>query len=386
MSRRGSILFYVQHLLGIGHVKRAACLARALSQAGFGVTLVSGGMPVPGLDAGDATLVQLPPIRSADASFSRLVDEMGEPALAPVFTARRIRLLEALEAADPDIVITEHFPFGRRKLQGEILGLLDICRARPHRPVVMASVRDILVTPKDPQQCADWVETYYDAVLVHGDPSIVPFEASFPLTKRIASKIHYTGYVAEPGPAPASDNDRFEIVVSAGGGTEARSLLDATLAARALTSVRNGPWRVLLGLNATTAEREAIRAMAGPGVAVEAFRGDLPELLSKARVSVSRAGYNTMAETLASGTRMVVVPFETERETEQGERAARFAACGLCQMVSQDDLSPENLAQTIDAALKSPLPDRTRIRLDGAQATATLLSQWITQAEGARSA
>ena len=72
---------------------------------------------------------------------------------------------------------------------------------------------------------------------------IVPFEASFPAAERIASKIHYTGYVAEAGPAP--EETAIEIVVSAGGGTEARSLLDAALAARALTSVRNGPWRVL---------------------------------------------------------------------------------------------------------------------------------------------
>jgi len=29
------ILFYVQHLLGIGHLMRAACLTRALEATGF---------------------------------------------------------------------------------------------------------------------------------------------------------------------------------------------------------------------------------------------------------------------------------------------------------------------------------------------------------------
>ena len=386
MNRPVSILFYVQHLLGIGHLKRAACLARAMTQAGFRVTLVSGGMPVPGLDVGGATVVQLPPIRSADASFSRLVDETGEPALAATFTARRIRLIEAVEATAPDVVITEHFPFGRRKLQGEILGLLDICRTRPRRPWVMASVRDILVTPSDAAQCADWAETYYDMVLVHGDPAAVPFEASFPLAKRIASKIHYTGYVAETGSEPAPEEDRHEIVVSAGGGTDARSLIDTALAARALSSVRNGAWRILLGIKATAAECDAVRALAGPGVAIEPFRSDLPDLLSRARFSISRAGYNTMAETLASGTRMIVVPFEAGRETEQCDRAARFAARGLCHMISQSDLTPERLAGAVDAALASPPPDRTQVRLDGAQATAALLAQWVTGAEGVRSA
>ena len=43
MSR---VFFYVQHLLGIGHLRRAATLARALAAGGFDVLLVSGGAPV----------------------------------------------------------------------------------------------------------------------------------------------------------------------------------------------------------------------------------------------------------------------------------------------------------------------------------------------------
>ena len=44
MSAR--VFFYVQHLLGIGHLRRAAILARALAAGGFDVLLVSGGAPV----------------------------------------------------------------------------------------------------------------------------------------------------------------------------------------------------------------------------------------------------------------------------------------------------------------------------------------------------
>ena len=40
------VFFHVQHLLGIGHLRRADVLARALREAGFEVTLASGGMPV----------------------------------------------------------------------------------------------------------------------------------------------------------------------------------------------------------------------------------------------------------------------------------------------------------------------------------------------------
>ncbi len=44
------VLFYVQHLLGIGHLKRATTLARAMNDLGLKVTLVSGGDFVPVID------------------------------------------------------------------------------------------------------------------------------------------------------------------------------------------------------------------------------------------------------------------------------------------------------------------------------------------------
>ena len=47
MSRR--VMFYVQHLLGIGHLKRASLIARAMAAAGLDVSVVLGGREVPGV-------------------------------------------------------------------------------------------------------------------------------------------------------------------------------------------------------------------------------------------------------------------------------------------------------------------------------------------------
>ena len=43
-----SVMIYVQHLLGIGHLMRARLIAEALADVGFEVTLVSGGMAIGG--------------------------------------------------------------------------------------------------------------------------------------------------------------------------------------------------------------------------------------------------------------------------------------------------------------------------------------------------
>ena len=68
------ILFHVQHLMGIGHLRRTAALARAAAAAGADVVCVSGGYPVPDLELGDAELVQLPPARAQDLRYKTLLD------------------------------------------------------------------------------------------------------------------------------------------------------------------------------------------------------------------------------------------------------------------------------------------------------------------------
>ena len=52
------VLFYVQHLLGIGHLKRATTLARAMTEQALNVTVVSGGEFVPVIDDRGMDFVQ----------------------------------------------------------------------------------------------------------------------------------------------------------------------------------------------------------------------------------------------------------------------------------------------------------------------------------------
>src|SRR5262245_18521919 len=119
-----NILIAVTHLLGVGHLTRAAAIGRALSARGHDVTLVSGGNPAPLVRLDDLNLVQLPPLHIAGTAFSRLLDERGEAADPSLLAARRVQLLTVLQASTPDVVITELFPFGRRVLCDEYIELL----------------------------------------------------------------------------------------------------------------------------------------------------------------------------------------------------------------------------------------------------------------------
>lgn len=377
--RERRVLFYVQHLLGIGHLRRAATLSRALVRAGLQVTLVSGGHPVPGLDPGGARLVQLPPTRATDLYFKCLVDADEQPIDDSWKAARAAQLLALWREIDPHVLITELFPFGRRQMRFELLPLLDAATASPRRPVILSSVRDILVAQDKPgrnDEMLDLALRYFDRVLIHGDPELIGFASTFPKAERLSHRLLYTGYVVDEGAgldAGADAAGRDEVLVSAGGGAVGDRLLFTALEARPLTSLNAHPWRVLAGANVGAETFAALRAAAGAGVVVERARPDFPSLLTRCRLSISQGGYNTMMEVIQAGAHAVAVPYGGGNETEQTLRARLLAEQGGIEVLSERDLSAANLAEAIERALRAPPAHAGRIDIGGAETSARLI-------------
>ena len=417
MSR--SVLLHVQYLLGIGHLQRSLRIAGALAHDGITVTLVNGGPPAPELAADPKVrVVQLEPVRARDASFA-LVDDAGQPIGDTLRARRQEALLAAFAAARPDAVVIEGFPFARRAFAFELDPLIAAAQAATPRPPVICSVRDIIAWRDDSARhraIAERVCRDFDAVLVHGDPKLISFEASFPAAPDIADRLIYTGYVYEPhltlpslrdGPLPlppdgrrgklaATRRDaplsatgdeegrgevgdsipRGGVVVSAGGGAAGAALLNAALAARRDGCLADAPWRLLTGANLPEPEYAALCRSAPAGVTVERFRPDLPALLRQCRVSVSQAGYNTVLDILLARARAVLVPFAAERETEQLMRAERLAALGAAVLVRESDLSPATLATAIERAAARQ-PARVMVNTDGAANSARIIAALI---------
>ena len=367
------VFFHVQHLLGIGHLKRAAIVCRALAEAGFEVTLASGGAPVSHAVPGNVRVVQLPPMSAADAGFKNLVDEAGQPIDEAWKRKRAAALLEAWRAAQAEVLIVELFPFGRRALRFELLPLLEAAGDA----LVVCSVRDLLQRrPGREAETVALVEKYFARVLVHGDPRVAPFSASFAAADRIAERLAYTGYVVED-PAPgAGEAGRGEVLVSAGGGAVGERLLETAIRARPLSRLRDRTWRVLAGVNASQAALDSLKGISHDGIVIEGSRNDFTMLLRNCELSISQAGYNTVMETLQARARAVVVPFSQGGETEQAMRARLLADGGLLTYVEEQKLTAENLAAAVDRALLRPRPDRVEVDLDGARASAGLIRRW----------
>ncbi|GAA3081329.1 glycosyltransferase [Rhizobium viscosum] len=371
------IFFYVQHLLGIGHIARASRIANALVKDGFEVTVVTGGLPVPGFPGEGVRTVELPPVVASNIGFTGLADADGRPAGEEFLSNRRDLLLRAFDEEKPDVVIIEAFPFGRRQMRFELLPLLEAIEKASPRPKLLSSVRDILQENRKPgrdEETVKLIKDHFDAVLVHGDPDFVRLEDTFPLTAEIADRLRYTGLVA-PSPAPAP-SETFDIIASAGGGAVGLELIRAARDAAAHMPA-DISWLLIAGPNLPAADFSALLEDAPANVTLVRFRKDFPSLLRGAKVSISQAGYNTVGDLLRTQCRSILIPFVAAGETEQTVRAERLQALGLAEILPEQGLTLDDVKTAVERALAAPPRPAVSLDLDGAVKSAAIIRSMI---------
>ncbi len=374
-----AILFYCQHLLGVGHLTRSLALCRALCDQ-FDVVLAQGGPDIGRtVEHPRFRRLQLTPLLMREEK-NELYDPRQQRSPDSILAERRAQLDALLQAQDFAAVIVELFPFGRKKFAGEILHLLDAAKARRPRCVTACSLRDILVEKRDglerDQRIAALVNERFDLVLVHSDPDLIRLEETFSQTATIAERLRYTGFVTEQAGLPSGrviPKRRPEVLVSLGGG-----LVGTELALAVLHVARYFPhllFRFILGPYAAPELSDALRnAASDPGagkVRAEGFRPDFEHELRQVALSVSLAGYNTVMNILSTRTPALVLPHDANRE--QGLRAGRLAERGLLRVLGRDDLKPEALRMAIERALQFT-PAEVPVDLNGANATARILA------------
>jgi predicted glycosyltransferase len=354
MSDRPAILFYCQHSLGMGHLVRSLALAERLGHH-FRVMLLNGGRLPAGITVpSNVQLVNLPPLGIDEAN--QLVSHDKRISVERALDRRKKMIRVTFDNLRPVVVLVELFPFGRKKFANEILPLLQVARANESRPLIVCSLRDILVSRNHNQQehddrAAAWANEFFDVVLVHSDPSFARFEESFKSNIPLQVPIKYTGFVV-PASVPNSTTDRARkrILVSAGGGIAGEPLLRTAIEAydylledpEIEMKIIAGPflseesWRVLRSLVRGKNQVRLVRQVS-----------DLCGELSGAAVSISQAGYNTCLDVLRAKVPAILVPFARENEDEQRKRALRLQDLGAVKVLEQNDLTPARLAAEI---------------------------------------
>lgn len=377
------VLIYCQHVLGIGHLFRTLQIAKALEENE--VTLVLGGPPASVFIPDNIRVFQLPGLQM-DADFSEITPVESGLDLEEVKKERTKILLDLAKQLRPDAAIIELFPFGRNGFAFELIPLLEALHCINSSCRIVCSLRDILVEKsnqeKFEQRVLDRLNTYFDALFIHGDPGVISLDKTFSQMDTIAVPVRYTGYICENS-SPAEGNEIRElirlnpdeklIVVSAGGGNVGYKLLSAALRAydrlefAATMQIFSGPY---LDPN----EFAALKEKVVPGIRLEQFTTNFPAWLQAADLSISMGGYNTTMNTLTAGTPALILPFSQNRE--QRMRAEKLSTLAAIKVLDEQKLSPGYLAESI-AAMITKQKTVPQILLDGAVTTNNILTQWV---------
>lgn len=374
------LFLYCQHSVGMGHFVRSLALARVLAEC-FEVHFINGGRSPPGLTLPDTiNFHHLTPLgmdresqlTSLDPSVS--VEEAKELRLAA------IRSLNAV--CPPDLVLTELYPFGRKKFAFELEPLIQAARKRG--AVVVCSVRDLLVSDRPDQQrhddrTAQKLDAEFDAVIVHADPRFARLEDSFRPVAPPRTQIHYSGFVVPNVVSKPAAAREERILVSAGGGLVGGALFRTALAFHRVDFARTGrPMTIVAGPFLPDPEWSELQSSSAEveGLTLERSVPDLCALMSAATHSVSQCGYNTAIDILVSGVAALVIPYATLKENEQTVRAARLAAMGRIGVLQERELSPQTLGQALNHIPVVSYADEN-LALDGARETARILQDLL---------
>ncbi|HEV2200094.1 MAG TPA: glycosyltransferase [Bryobacteraceae bacterium] len=383
------VLFYCQHVLGIGHLVRSAEVARALSRDDD-VTFVSGGAPVDGFPfPRGVKLVQLPALQTGD-EFGALEDCGSGHTVEEVQALRVQRLLSLFDELRPDALVIELFPFGRKRFAFELIPLLERTRSRSEETLVACSLRDILVEKPDPakheERVSRIVNTYFDLILIHGDPAFQELDETFHRVGDLHCEIQYTGLVQQEEPALTPVPMQFDtvptIVASIGSGRyrHGQILLESVIRAAAqLEDKIAHRFRVFAGPFIPPEVYAALEQMArqAPNVEIEKYSPHFIECLKRADLSISMGGYNTIMNILATGVRSLVYPYTANDDLEQQIRARKLASLGVAELLHPEMLAPEVLAPKI-AGMLAKKPARFTFDMDGAANTARILRSAVS--------
>ena len=384
------IMFYCQHLLGIGHLIRSMEIVKGLPKD-FHICFINGGEVIEGLPVPPMVeMVNIPPI-TTDVEFHKFLIPGEFQTLEEVLEARKNQLLKILARLQPDILMIELFPFGRIKFAPELIPLLE--QANKIGTKVVSSLRDIVVSKKDQarheETVCQLINNYFDMLLVHSDSSFIRLEESFSRINDLNCQIFYTGYVAQQVPEIGAETKlkiqakKPSILVSVGGGRFGHELLDCVVKTAPILKealphhlqMFTGhfvPKEIWAKLKNLTADQN--------NITIERYTPYLLNYMQHSDLSISMSGYNTTMNILMTGVRAMMMAFTGNGDQEQTIRVKKLEQMGIVKMIYPEDLKPENFAETIVNYLQYQ-PVVSKFDLDGVEKTAYYLQSLCNKIE-----
>lgn len=347
------LLIHCQYVYGIGHLVRTLELARGLSEH-FEVSVISGGEPVKNYEIPKTiNFIQLPAIyKEEDSPFLTPINK--STSIEQCFKDRKKIINFNIEQIKPEILITEHFPFGLL-FENEVIDLMNEVKKHNNNVKIVSSVRDIIDSSnggkRDGYIC-EIINKWFDLILVHGDSKFTGLSHSFSKINEIKVKIIHTGYIVRHIQRETSQKNSVLILVAVAGGRMGTELLDAAINSH-LTIRDKIKHRLVLFSGAFQEDliklNKKISTINSSEIELHEFNSQTYlNYLSEATLVLSLGGYNSIIESLSLKKRMLVYKrgFKGGNE-EQDLRIDFFEKNGNLNVITPNDLTTEKLSKLI---------------------------------------
>ncbi len=347
------ILIHCQYVYGIGHLVRTAELARGLSER-FQVFILNGGEVVPNFELPETVnFILLPSIYKEEKS-DYLLPVDTSITISECFLLRKKIIKRSVDEIKPDILITEHFPFGLL-FESEVIDLIRKVKSVNPVAKIVSSVRDLIESSKggkrDPYIC-ELINNLYDLILVHGDEKFAGLSRSFPKIGEINVPIFHTGYIVRPIPK-VNKSEIFPIILtSVAGGRLGNELLDAVIHSHLKIKEKKKHKMVLFSgafQKDFKNQQDKVSLLQSEDISIHMFDSrEYIKCLSNASLVISLGGYNSVLESVSAKKVLLVYQrgFEGGNE-EQNLRIKLFEMTGSLEVITPEDLKVEKLSNII---------------------------------------
>ena len=196
-------------------------------------------------------------------------------------------------------------------------------------------------------------------------PMVSEVACAFPTLKKagpkVAARAHVVGSPVRPEIRAIADQpyspptDEIRILIT--GGSQGARLLSETTpraiarlpeALRARLSVQQQTRPESADIARTVYQEAMVKAEIAP------FFSDMAKRLSQAHLMIGRSGSSTVCEIAAVGRPSILVPLKVALDDDQGENARLLVDAGAAEMLREDDLTADSLANLIRTLAADP--------------------------------
>jgi len=383
------VIMYSHDGFGLGHVRRNLSIARHMVKINpaSNVLVLAGTMP-PGTDLpAGVDLIKLPSIMKSGNGvwLPRTLNTNNEK-----LKAIRSGIIEHIAREfRPDIFLVDYMPTG---VWGELVPTLEYLSSSSCATHNVLGLREFLDHPESTR--SQWlrdgtfeaITKYYSRIFVYGDREIFNTVENYGLDSFTNNMpVEYCGYVCSP-PVSCKKSDMYRdlglemdrklILVTGGGGKDAFPMMKKSLEAfRELQSIRALRGIFVAGPLMSQEDIHALHKTAyGLPVRIINHARNLYDFINAADLIVSMAGYNTLAEALGSGKKVLAIPRDGP-SAEQKMRADTFFTRGYLETITLDQASPASMAKKINQMIDRNIELHTRLSVDGLNTVANRLQQ-----------